>query len=211
MSNIAVPADLTEFKETYYYKTELVSLCRILKLPVSGTKAELNHYLEQYFTGIPSNEIKTRRPKTTRVSLTAQQITLKTRIVGAGFTFNNEARQFFANYFGVEKFSFKKEMAMIKRQAEQENDTSMTIADLIKRSTQLGNAKEQLATVAEEQTYQWNNFVRAFFQDPATKRYTERLKVAAILWRSVKKSKQEKIYTTVLLDVYATAIRNYLK
>ncbi|GAJ27275.1 hypothetical protein JCM15457_2248 [Liquorilactobacillus sucicola DSM 21376 = JCM 15457] len=214
MRKIAVPADLAEFKEKYYYKTELVELCRILKLPVSGTKAELNFYLEQYLSGISVSKIRASRPfvtRTRRKILTANQIRLDTKVIGTGFTFNNEARKFFSSYFGVKKFSFKKEMAMIKRQAEKENDTELTVGDLIKRSLKLSRDKEQIAAVSEEQTYQWNNFVRDFFLDSKTTQYNDRLKVAAILWQYVKKSKQEKKYTAILLENCAAEIEGYLK
>lgn len=53
------------------------------------------------------------------------------KLIGSGFSFNNEARRWFANYFGVKNFSFKKEMAIIKRKAEAEDDTKITVRDLI--------------------------------------------------------------------------------
>ncbi len=208
---ILIPSNLTQFKERYYYKTELTELCRCLRLPTTGTKAELNSYVEQYLSGTPVSEIKAKRPLIRKKLLTADQIKLDTKIVGSGFAFNSEARKFFAAYFGVEKFSFKKEMAIVKRKAEQENNTKMTVSDLIEFSLHLRDNKKQLAAVSEEKTYQWNNFVRDFFLDPVTAQYTDRLKVAALLWKYVKKTKQQKKYSTILLEMYAAEVEEYLK
>lgn len=127
----------------------------------------------------------------------------------SGFSFNNEARHWFADYFGVEKFSFKKEMAIIKRKAEAENDTKITVRDLIYHIEHWD--QEEIGSVAEEQTYQWNNFVCDFFEDPATEKYHDRLKVAAILWKLVRDSSNRKIYSHGLLRQYEKEIHSYKK
>lgn len=163
--NIKIPNNIDEFKQRYYYKTELVKICRSLKLPVSGTKAELNSYILDYLAGIPGTQIKSKRQKKKKHSL-YEEINLDTKIVGSGFSFNNEARRWFADYFNVEKFSFKKEMAIIKREAERTNNTEITVQDLIYQMQHWKSDK--LKVVAEEKTYQWNNFVREFFKDSAS-------------------------------------------
>ncbi|KRM94937.1 hypothetical protein FC19_GL000038 [Liquorilactobacillus aquaticus DSM 21051] len=211
MKKLVMPSTSTQFKEQYYYKKELSELCRRVGLPMSGTKAELNSYIEKYLSGTPVSEIKAKRPRVKKPALMADSIRLDTKVVGSGFVFNNEARKFFAAYFGTEKFSFKKEMAIVKRKAEQENDTEMTVADLIRRSLQLSKDKDQIASVSEERTYQWNNFVRSFFLDPATVQFTDRLKVAGLLWGYVKNTKQEKKYSSALLETYADEVEEYLK
>lgn len=207
--NTSSPKSITEFEHTYYYKTDLVKICKLLSLPVSGTKAELNSYITAYLNGTPATQIKTKRKQKLRPSLTYEEINLDTKLVGSGFSFNNEARRWFADYFGVKKFSFKKEMAIIKRKAEAENDTKITIRDLIYRIEHWN--QEEIGAVAEEQTYQWNNFVRDFFEDPATEKYQDRLKVAAILWKLVRESSNNKIYSHGLLRQYGKEIRSYKK
>lgn len=207
--NTSSPKSITEFEHTYYYKIDLVKICKSLSLPASGTKAELNSYIIAYLNGTPATQIKPKRRQKSRRSLTYQEINLDTKLVGSGFSFNNEARSWFADYFGVKKFSFKKEMAIIKRKAEEENDTKITIRDLIYRIEHWN--QEEIGAVAEEQTYQWNNFVRDFFRDPATKQYSERLKVAAILWRLVRTSHNRKIYSHDLLRQYEEEILVYKK
>ena len=141
--------------------------------------------------------------------MTYEEINLDTKLIGSGFSFNNEARRWFANYFGVKNFSFKKEMAIIKRKAEAEDDTKITVRDLIYHIEHW--KQEEIESVAEEQTYQWNNFVRDFFEDPATKKYQDRLKVAAILWKLVRESSNNKIYSHGLLRQYEKEIHSYKK
>lgn len=60
-----------------------------------------------------------------------EEINLDTKIVRSVFSFNNEARRCFTFYFGLEKFSFEKEMAIIKREAKRTNNTEMKLQDLI--------------------------------------------------------------------------------
>lgn len=51
--------------------------------------------------------------------------------------------------------------------------------------------------------------MRAFFKDPATRQYCERLKVAAILWQQIKHTQQAKLYTPQLLKDYQTLITQF--
>ena len=73
---------------------------------------------------------------------------------------------------------------------------------MIKKSLQLSLKKKHT---------NGNIFVRDFFLDPATAQYTDRLKVAALLWKYVKKTKQQKKYSTILLETYAAEVEEYLK
>ena len=203
---LKIPNTLSEFTQKYYYKTELIKLCRQWNLPVYGTKAELNSYVEKYLKGMSANEIKPCRSNN-RIhrSLTYNEINLDTKLINSGFCFNNAARQWFADYFDVKKFSFSKKMAIIKRKAETEHDTEMTVGDLLLEMQNWDQSKTELSV--EERTYQWNNFVRDFFKDQATTQYKQRLKVASILWKEVRTSKKGKIYHHDLLKKYDRKIK----
>ena len=101
-------------------------------------------------------------------------------------------------------------MAVIKRQVESRPELGLTVAHLVAvyQATQTPAARKQfLANNAEEQTYEWNRFVRDFFADPATAGYHSRLKVAAILWQQVKRTTAVKKYRHRLLDQYRADIR----
>lgn len=204
---LKIPNTLSEFTQKYYYKTELIKLCRQYKLPTSGTKAELNSCITKYLKGVPSSKIKLIRNNRDRHPLQYSEISLDTKLINSGFCFNNAARQWFANYFGVEKFSFSKKMAIIKRKAEAEHDTEITVGDLIHQMESWNQDKTALS--AEERTYQWNNFIRDFFKDQTTTQYRQRLKVASILWKKVRVSKKDKVYHHDLLKKYDNKIQEY--
>ncbi|NVY96727.1 hypothetical protein HU830_06095 [Lactobacillus sp. DCY120] len=177
-------------------------MCRQYHLPTTGTKAELNSYLEQYLSGIPQGKIRAKRVKQTAPSLTADQITLQTPVVDAGLKFNAALRQFLGSYFQVKQFKFTKEMAMIKRQAERDHDCTLTLGQLLEQADHLQKNPEKKRQLAEEQTYQWNQFVRDFFADPQTRQFEQRLQVAANLWQQLKQSPQAKKYRPELLQSF---------
>lgn len=135
-------------------------------------------------------------------------MTLNTKLLDSGFSFNDEARQFFQNYFGLDKFSFKKAMAIKMREVEASQDYSATIADLI---AVLEVPQVPSPDNAEEKTYQWNRFVKNFNQDPLSKQFYPQMKVASILWRQVRDSRREKVYQSSLLEEYAEEIAPFLK
>ncbi|MDU1504829.1 hypothetical protein [Limosilactobacillus portuensis] len=64
---------------------------------------------------------------------------------------------------------------------------------------------------AEENTYQWNNFVRDFFKDPATKQFNQQLKVASLLWEKVHMASDDKVYCHNTLRRYSKEVRAYKK
>lgn len=199
-----------DFFDYYHYKTELTALCREYHLAASGTKAELNQRLRAAMLGEPPETPTRTSGPTAKVNLGA--ITLTTPLAGSGFAFNAAARCFFAAYFKTSKFAFTKPMAVIKRQAESRPELGLTVADLVAvyQATQTPAARKQfLAHNAEEQTYEWNRFVRDFFADPATVVFSPRLKVAAILWKNVKRSMTPKRYTHQLLSRYREEIARY--
>lgn len=86
--SIKIPKSITEFEHTYYYKTDLLKICKSLSLPTSGTKAELNSYIMAYLNGMPATQIKPKRRQKSRRSLTYQEINLDTKLVDSGFSFN---------------------------------------------------------------------------------------------------------------------------
>lgn len=98
----------SEFSKFYWYKTELQTICHEHHLPSVGTKAELNNYIKQFLDGKESSKISiTRNSKRTGALLA--NLTPETKLLESGFCFNNEARQFFKDYYGLSQFSFKKQ------------------------------------------------------------------------------------------------------
>lgn len=198
---------VAEFQDTYFYKEDLENICRKYQLPTYGTKAELGNYIISFLRGTPVTQIKPKRKsKRSGNHLKSYQISPKTRLLDSGFSLNNEARKFFKNYFGLDKFSFKKAMAITLRKAEEDQDTSATVQDLIVAYQTGVNVKQ----TKEEKTYQWNKFVQDFNADPQSKKFNKKMKVAAILWSKVRDSCGPKNYRSELITNYRNEISKYL-
>ncbi|MBZ5957756.1 SAP domain-containing protein [Leuconostoc gelidum subsp. gasicomitatum] len=198
---------IKDFQSYYWYKKELQQICKKHSLPTTGTKAELTAYIIKLLAGIPVSNIKTTRKIRRKGTLKAGSITPNTSILASGFSLNNEARAFFKSYYGLSRFSFTKSMAIKMRAIETTQDKTATVLDLIDIYE---HPDENLSNNAEEQTYQWNNFVKTFMGDDATKVYCDRMTVASILWTKVRDSDQPKQYSKELLKQYQSDIRQYL-
>jgi hypothetical protein len=129
-------------------------------------------------------------------------------LLNSGFSLNKEARKFFEDYYNVPKFSFRKSMGIKMREVEKSGDTKATVADLIHV---IENDESDITSNKEEQTYQWNNFVRDFMNDKSSKKYKDSMKFAAILWKLVRNSDQEKKYSHELMIKNNKLIEMYLK
>src|SRR5690625_1321214 len=111
--------NIEEFEAYYWYKEELKEICRSHQLPVSGTKAELEEYIKKFLTG---DHFINNRARNIKIRKNAQrgEIILETRLITDGFKFNQQAKDFFQNYYNVTKFSFTKHMAAALREAEKQ-------------------------------------------------------------------------------------------
>ena len=58
---------------------------------------------------------------------------------------------------------------------------------------------------------QWNQFLKEFCADESSHQYANKLTVAAILWREVRDSKDEKVYSKQLLKDHSHKIEEYRK
>ncbi|MBO8165034.1 MAG: hypothetical protein H0Z34_15215 [Brevibacillus sp.] len=204
-----VDLSVEEFRAHYWYKQELAAICRQHGLPASGTKAELEERLVHFLTGTAEPAAAPRAKATNlRRKATNPPISLETRLIPDGFKFNKEAREFFQNYYGVQKFSFTKEMAAALRDAEARGDYAMTVADLIAvyESSRKRGKQSGVPATAEEKTYQWNAFVRDFHADPRTKKWKNKMEIAAFLWRQVRDRKGAKQYDPSLVDEFREQI-----
>jgi len=201
---------LKQFSAYYWYKDELAAICRQAGLEASGTKAELQNRITDFLrTGKISK--RSRRGHFSQIRKTTAAntaISLSSRLIPEGFKFNRTAREFFAKYFNVKKFSFTKEMAAALRDAEKRGDLAMTVAGLVAVYEKNKRSKTKPARQsAEEKTAQWNNFVRDFNRDARTRGMANRMQVAVLLWRQVRDRAGAKTYSPQLLDEFAAQIK----
>lgn len=190
-----------EFNRYYWYRKELSQICKSLGLEYRCTKQELNQIIEQYFQGnrVEKYLVNKKNPQT-------EVITINTSLIKCGFSFNEKFREFFATITGVTPFKFNANMAAAWRKVKSENDVNFTIKDLLKiYYGELDYVKYNNSSC------QWNNFFKAFCLDEFSNHYSNKLKVAAILWNKVRDSKNPKVYTSELLSKYAYQIKKYHK
>ena len=190
-----------EFNRYYWYREELSQICKSLGLEYRSTKQELNHIIEQYFKG---NIIEKSVRKVNKKQ--AEAITLNTPLLVCGFSFNQKFREYFSVVTGVDPFKFNANMATAWRKVKAENDLNFTIQDMLK----VYYGESDYAKY-DHSVCQWNQFLKDFCSDEFSDFYSNKLKVAAILWKEVRDSTNEKTYSRQLLDEYRYKIEEYLK
>ena len=190
-----------EFNRYYWYREELSQICKSLGLEYRVTKQELNHIIEQYFSG---NKIEKFIRKVNKKQ--AEAITLNASLLECGFSFNQKFREYFSVVTGVEPFKFNADMATAWRKVKAENDFDFTIQDMLK----VYYGESDYAKY-DHSVCQWNQFLKDFTSDEFSDFYFNKLKVAAILWKEVRDSTNEKTYSRQLLDEYRYKIEEYLK
>ena len=188
-----------EFNQYYWYRDELSQICRSLGLEYRGTKQELNDIIEQYFKG---NLIK--KPSVKRNKKRVEVVTLDTPLLECRFAFNAHFREYFSTLTGVSPFKFTADMATAWRKVKREHDLSFTIQDMLK--VYYGDSDY---AKYDHSVCQWNQFLKDFCVDENSANYLNKLKVASILWKEVRNSSNEKIYSKNLLTKYADKINEY--
>ena len=187
-----------EFSRYYWYRDELIKICREHGLKSDGSKIELNNIIRSYLDGDMIRPVKKHsRPK----KPVAAALTPDTGLIACGFTFGNRFREFFREQTGEENFKFNIDMVATAKAVKENGDESFTLGDLL----DIYYGKKTYATY-DRSALQWNRFVKDFCSDDATAIYKERLKAAAALWKIVRESDLPKEYSRGLLEKYKDMI-----
>lgn len=187
--------DFEEFSKYYWYRDELIKICKAHGLKAPSSKVQLNAVIKAYFSGEKiSPAKKVVRPKMKAV---VTNLTLDTGLIACGFNCGNRFREFFRKQTGKDSFSFKVDMVATAKAVKENGDESFTLGDLL--DVYYG---KKLYAVYDRSALQWNKFVKDFCEDEATKVYNERLKAAATLWKIVRDSDMKKEYSRELLEKY---------
>ena len=190
--------DYDEFCKYYWYREELIQICKDLGLKARGSKIELNNVIQAYFSG---EKILPEKKRIKRIKATIKELTLDTGLIECGFTFGNRFRDFFAEQTGVRPFKFNVDMVASAKAVKENCDESFTLGDLL----DIYYGKRTYAKY-DKSALQWNKFVKEFCADDATKMYGERLKAAASLWKIVRDSDMKKEYSHELFEKYRDSI-----
>ena len=189
----------SEFSMYYWYRDELVSICKKHGLRSDGGKVELNKVIEAYFSGEMIRPVK---KVVNKKNVPSSELSLNTGLLKCGFTFGNKFREFFSKQTGEERFKFNVDMVATVKAVKENGDETFTLGDLL----DVYYGKKEYAKY-DKSALQWNRFVKDFFADDATKVFTERLKAAAALWKIVRESKMKKEYSHELFEQYQEKIQ----
>jgi len=189
-----------EFSKYYWYREELKQICKSIGIDYSGTKLELNHNIKEYFKG---NIIK-KKKSITKSKVITNELTLDTKLLECGFCFNQKFRNFFIEQTGITNFKFNANMVATSKKVKQDNDTLFTLKDML----DIYYDKKQYAKY-DNSSCEWNKFLKDFCADKNTYIYSNKLKVASILWNEVRNGTKEKIYTKDLINEYFDKIKEY--
>lgn len=192
-----------EFNKYYWYREELSQICKSLGLEYRCTKRELNYIIEQYFRG---NKVGKFLSMSKGNKNQSEVITLETPLLKCGFSFNPKFRDYFSAVTGTSPFKFSADMATAWRKVKRDNDIKFTIQDMIK----IYYGESDYAKY-DSSTCQWNQFLKDFCLDEFSDCYSNKLKVAAILWKEVRNSINEKVYSRELLKKYEYKVEEYCK
>lgn len=190
-----------EFTKYYWYRQELSSICKTLQLEYKGTKQELNTVIQEYFRG---NYI--RKSKVQRQSKKTDYITTDTPLLECGFSFNTKFREYFSELTGISPFKFTADMATAWRKVKSDNDKNFTIQNLLDIYYGNSHYAKYDSTVC-----QWNQFLKDFCNDPISSNYSNKLKVASILWKEVRDVAGEKTYSRKIWKANLDKISSYQK
>lgn len=190
-----------EFNKYYWYQEELSQICKSLGLEYRGTKQELNDIIHQYFLGNKVEKSVNKRNKKQ-----VEVITLNTPLLHCGFSFNQKFRDYFSAVTGISPFKFNADMATAWRKVKRDKDINFTIQDMIK----IYFGESDYAKY-DSSACQWNQFLKDFCLDECSNIYSNKLKVASILWKEVRNSTNKKIYSKELLKENENKLMEYRK
>ena len=121
--------DYAEFSKYYWYRDELIKICKAHGLKADGSKIELNKVVEAYFSGEKILPEKKKSTKTHKATVT--ELALNTGLIECGFTFGNRFREFFKQQTGEENFKFNVDMVATAKAVKESGDESFTLGDLL--------------------------------------------------------------------------------
>ncbi len=190
-----------EFSRYYWYREELSQICRQLGIAHSGTKQELNHNIEAYFSGyrIPEKKVRPHKP-------TVDTLTLNTPLLDCGFSFNAKFREFFSTQTGVENFKFTADMAAAWRKVKLEQNHIFTLQDML----DICNHKSDYAKY-DHSTCEWNQFLKDFCADERNSHLQNKLQAASVLWNEVRNTSLPKVYSHDLVTKYESLLEESMK
>lgn len=194
-----------EFSKYYWYREELIKICKAHGLKAPSGKIDLYKVIEAYFSGekiLPEKKAAGKKKVASKKKASVTELTRETGLIECGFTFGPRFREFFIQQTGEANFKFNVDMVATAKKVKETGDESFTLGDLL--DSYYGN--KTYATY-DKSALQWNQFVHDFCADEATKGFENRLKAAAALWKLVRDSDREKRYSREWLEEFEDYVK----
>jgi len=176
-------------------------ICKNIEIDHNGTKLELTYNIKEYFKG-NSIEVK-KNPKKSKVII--RDLSLNTKLIECGFCFNQNFRDFFIKETNNNNFKFNTDMVATAKKVKQENDVNFTLKNML----DIYYGKLEYAKY-DNSSCEWNKFLKDFCADSSSSMFTNKLKVASILWKKVRNSTENKVYTKTLIEIHYDIIKEYV-
>ena len=117
--------DFAEFSKYYWYRDELIKICKTHGLKAPSGKIELNKVIEAYFSG--EKILPDKKPAGRKQKIVVTELTLDTGLIACGFTFGNRFRDFFRKQTGEENFKFNVDMVETVKVVKSTGDEDFTL------------------------------------------------------------------------------------
>lgn len=180
-----------EFEKYYWYREELVSILKKLKLNCDGEKKELMNVVKEYFNGTAIPPKRKRKIKAAAVA----ELTLDTKLIECGFTFGPKFREFFAEQTGDKNFKYTADTVATVKAVKERNDTQFTLGDLLDVKT-----GKTVYAKYDKSSCLWNKFLKDFCADKENGIYPDKLKTASKFWNILRDSDLPKVYSREFIE-----------
>ena len=174
---------LSDFRECYWMKDDLVAFARRLGVATKGYKPELVARIERRLRGLPEANETPKRPKPGRDS--EKSLTLETPVVN--YKSDAKTRAFFEKMIGPH-FHFTYHLNQYRL-----HNRGLTYGDLVDEwiaEHERRKKSRYMAPIASHGEY--NRHIRDFFADPANNGKT--LRDAAASWNKAKSARGDRSY-----------------
>ena len=176
-----------DFLDFYWLKVELQDFCRKKGMQTSGAKTEIAERIIHYLkTGELSQAAKSKKaPAYPEKRKKAASMSLET-VIEANFKCTQEHREFFKRVIGP-KFHFS-----VALQNYLKANAGKTYQDVVDHYYQLEEDKKKGKRTTISGQFEYNTFIRAYFDDSANK--GKSLQDAISAWKEVRSRRGDNVY-----------------
>ncbi len=181
---------IQDFKNSYWYKEELMAFCRSENLSARGGKIELAERIEKFLQTGERESYQKKKSKISRFDWSTEKLSINTKITD-NYSNTKNVREFFKSQIG-DKFKFNMKFMDWMKTAE-----GKTLGDAVEQWILITN--EMRTNKKEKQIapqFEYNTYIRDFFKDNPDKTLQDAIKC----WKIKKSKLGDNKYTKSDLD-----------